>query len=102
MASSRTGGATRQSDNKRVLLMMPPTQHQAVTQYTEPFEEWFAGFDIPDYGLRMFDDRPRSQMPVSWVSSGIPFLALFLTIVYLHRHLLAIIALAALNRALKH
>ena len=82
MASSRSGGATRQSNNKRVLLMMPPTQHQAVTQYTEPFEEWFAGFDIPDYGLRMFDDQPRSHMPVSWVSSGIPSLAPFLTHVY--------------------
>ena len=65
MASSRNGGTTRQSNNQRELLMMPPIQHQAATQYTESFEEWFAGFDIPDYGLRMFDNQPRSQMPVS-------------------------------------
>ena len=65
MASSRNGGATRQSNNKRELLMMPPIQHQSATHYTESFEEWFAGFDIPDYGLRMFDNQPLSQMPVS-------------------------------------
>lgn len=71
MASSRSVGATQQSNNKRELLMMPPTQHQAATKYTESFEEWFAGFDIPDYGLRLFDDQPRSQMPVSYLFLGI-------------------------------
>ena len=65
MASSRNRVANRQGNNKRELLMMPPAQHQAETQYTETFEEWFEGFDIPDYGLRMFDDQPRSQKPVS-------------------------------------
>ncbi|KAK0507023.1 hypothetical protein JMJ35_010481 [Cladonia borealis] len=65
MASSRVSGASRQSNSKRELLMMPPTQHQVAKRNTESFEEWFAGFDIPDHGLRMFDDQPRDQMPAS-------------------------------------
>lgn len=71
MASSRVAGGTRRSNSKRELLMMPPTQRQVATQYTESFEEWFKGFDIPDYGLRMFDDQPQIQMPVSYLSLGI-------------------------------
>lgn len=71
MASSRVAGATRQSNSQRELLMMPPTQHQVAIRHTESFEEWFAGFDIPDYGLRMFNDQPRSQMPVSYFPLGI-------------------------------
>ena len=68
MASSRVSGASRQSNSQRELLMMPPTQHQVAKRYTESFEEWFAGFDIPDHGLRMFDDQPRDQVPVSYLS----------------------------------
>ena len=71
MASSRVADGTRRRKNQRELLMMPPTQHQAATRYTESFEEWFEGFDIPDYGLRMFDDQPQIQIPVSYLSLGI-------------------------------